>query len=232
MDLHTRLERLGGPIDPASADDIAADLNRGRRAVRRRRTVQTVAGSAFGVAALTAAFAFAGTGPAPNNVPGRAPVVAQASPGNLTLVDYRGPQPKYFTVDKVPDGYFIQNDDEGGLTIAPVAVKNPSPGIDPSKSPMYDPLSLRGKIGIYLELKAYRGELDGEKLTVGDYPAILHPIGPNWQLLLAVSPEVYATLQFDVPLSRAQILELGAGLHVHQEAIDLMAAATGKGPNG
>jgi hypothetical protein len=40
---------------------------------------------------------------------------------------------------------------------------------------------------------------------------------------MSVSPEVYATVQVDVPLSREQILELGAGLHVHREAIERAA---------
>jgi hypothetical protein len=220
MDLHTRFEHLGGPVDPASAEEIAADLGRGRRAARRRRTVQVVAGSAFGVAAIAATFSLVAAGPAPDAGSGRAPAVAQASTGGLTLVDYRGPQPKDFTVDKVPDGFFIQKDDWTGLTIAPVSVRHPGPGVDPSKSPMYDPHQLTGKIGIFLEERAFRGELTGEKVTVGEHQAVLHDIESTRQLVIAVSPEVYATVQVDVPLSRDQIIALGAGLHVHQEAID------------
>jgi hypothetical protein len=94
---------------------------------------------------------------------------------------------------------------------------------------MYNPRDLGGKIGIYLERKDTRGSnADGEKVTVAGHPAIMHPIGPTWQLLISVSPDVYATIQFDVSLSRPQMLELGAGLHVHQEAIDRMAASIGK----
>ncbi|GAA2597013.1 hypothetical protein GCM10010435_90350 [Winogradskya consettensis] len=237
MDLHSRLERFGGPVESASAEDIAADLGRGRSAVRRRRTVQATAGSAFAVAAIVAAVAFVGGTPGTDGVPNRAPAVAQAptgssaatevAPGGLTLVDYRGPQPKDFTIDKVPDGYFVQNDDFTGLTIAPDRFKNPGPDVNPSTEPMYDPRVLTGKIGVYLERKDYRGELSGEKLTVGDYQAVLHTIGTTQQLLMAVAPEVYATIQVDVPLSRDQVLALGAGLHVHQEAINKTAAAEG-----
>jgi hypothetical protein len=218
MDLQSRLERLGGPIEPVPADAIDADLDRGRRAVRRRRTVQTAAGSAFGVAAIVAAVAFTGAHGGVDG-PDRTPAVAQVVPGNLRLVEYRGPQPKHFTVDKVPDGYFIQNDDRTGLTIAPTSVRSRPPGIDPSKAPMYDPRDLTGKIGIYLETKEYRGAVDGEQVTVAGRPAILHPIGPTWQLLISASPKVYATVQFDVALSREQMLELGAGLHVDAEAV-------------
>ena len=225
MDLQTRLERVAGSVEETSVDDIAADLGRGRSAVRRRRTVRTAAGSAFGVAAIVTAVALGG---AVLGGPAGSPGVAASSAGSLRLVDYTGTQPKYFTVDKVPDGYFIQSDDEGGLTIAPDAAKNPGPGVDPSKSPMYDPRDLGGKIGIYVEQKAYRGAVDGEQVTVAGHPAILHPIGPTTQLMISVSDQVWATLQFDVALSREQMLELGAGLHVHQEVIDRMAAATGK----
>jgi hypothetical protein len=228
-DLHTRLQNFAGPIEAAPAEVIEADLARGHRALRRRRTVQTIAGSAFGIAAIVAAFAFTGASMGDGSGTERAPAVAQSATGGLKLVDYSGTQPKFFTVDKVPEGYFIQNDDEGGLTIAPDAVQHPSPGIDPSKAPMYNPRDLGGKIGIYLERKDTRGNnADGEKVTVAGHPAIMHPIGPTWQLLISVSPDVYATIQFDVSLSRPQMLELGAGLHVHQEAIDRMAASIGK----
>ena len=50
------------------------------------------------------------------------------------------------------------------------------------------------------------------------------------QLVVTVAPDVYATIQVDVPLSREQVLELGAGLHVHQDAVDRMAAGAGVVP--
>ncbi len=222
-DLHTRLSRFGGPITAASDETITADVARGHRAVRRRRTVQVAAGSAFTVAALAAAATFGGGG-----VPSPSTPSAATSAAVLRLVDYHGEQPRYFTIDKVPEGYFVQNDDRGGLTIAPDSVKVRPSGIDPSKHPMYDPEMLSGKIGIYLEQKEYRGELAGDTVTVDGKPAVLHRIGATTQLIIAVSPLVYATIQVDVPLTRDQILELGAGLHVHQDAIDRMGRVRGK----
>ncbi|WP_271190192.1 hypothetical protein [Dactylosporangium matsuzakiense] len=222
MDLQSRLERFGGPIQPPTAAHIAGDLDRGRRAVRRRRTALTVAGSVAGVAALAAALAFGG---GPVTTPDRTPPAA-ASYGGLTLVAYQGPQPKHFVIDKVPAGYFVQADDYGGLTIAPDRVRHPSPGVDPSKDPMYDPLDLQGKIAVYVEQQAYHADVSGEPVTVGGFPAILHTVDTTRQLLIKVSPTVFATIQVDVPLTRDQILELGAGLHVSQEAIDRAANAT------
>jgi hypothetical protein len=46
-------------------------------------------------------------------------------------------------------------------------------------------------------------------------------------LLISVSPDVYAGLQFDVRLTEQQMLELGAGLHVDRNVIDRFAAARG-----
>jgi len=228
MDLHTRFQRLGGEIESAAAEVIEADLARGRRAVRRRRTAQTIAGSAFGIAAIVVTFSLTGATLGDSSGTERVPAVVQSTTGGLKLVDYSGTQPKYFTIDKVPEGYFIQNDDEGGLTIAPNSAQNPGPDVDPSKAPLYNPRDLGGKIGIYLERKDSRGAVSGEKVAVGTHRAVMHPIGPTWQLLISVSPDVYATVQFDVPLSREQMLEVGAGLQVRQEAIDRMAASTGK----
>ncbi|MEV6596860.1 hypothetical protein AB0M36_08365 [Actinoplanes sp. NPDC051346] len=219
MDLHDRLERLGGPITPASDEDIAADLGRGQSAVRRRRNIQTLAGGVFGVAAIAAALAFVGGGHAPDSVPDRVPAIAEASPGKLTLVKYRGPQPKNFTVDKVPNGFFIQVSDEAQLIIAPKPGSAASPTPLPSARPV-ETEEMTNKIGIYLESKEYRGELEGEKLTVGKYQAILDPPSVSRQLHLSVSPHTWATVQVAVDLSKDQIIELGAGLHINQELID------------
>jgi hypothetical protein len=239
MDLHTRLDRLAGGIESPSADIVEADLTRGRRAVRRRRTAQSVAGAAFGVAALVAAFAVAG---GPQDAPAdRAPVVAESRTGGLKLVAYSGAQPRNFTVDMVPEGFFIQGDNEWGLTIAPLHPKSPAvnqsagPPLHPSVVPSADfddPSFLLGKIAVYLEATDYRRDVTGEKVTVGQHQAVLHGIGSTQQLLIALSPKVYATIQFDVDLSKAQILEFGAGLHVHQDAIDRVAAQNpSKGAN-
>ncbi|MFI5931892.1 hypothetical protein [Actinoplanes sp. NPDC051494] len=225
-------EDLGGPVEAASEDAIVADLARGRRAVRRRRTAQATAGSAFGVAAIVAAFSFAGPGTAPVGNPNAAPppVVTASASGRLKLVDYRGTQSRWFEIDTVPEGFFIQRDNVAGLTLAPEAARHRPPGIKPSTpaDELYDPEVMTGKIAIYLELKEYRGELSGDTLTVAGKPAVLHPLeGGAQQLILQVTPQVYATIQVDVPLSREQVLEIGAGLHVRQDAVDRMSVAAG-----
>ncbi|MEU4623626.1 hypothetical protein AB0G04_27115 [Actinoplanes sp. NPDC023801] len=224
MDLHTRLQRFGGPIESVPEETVEADVARGRRAAQRRRVVQTVGGSTFAVAAIVATVAFNGAPTGGTGGPSHPPAIVQGTVGNLELVRYEGRQPNNFTIEKVPEGFFIQKDYWGGLTIAPKSVENPAPDVDPSKSPMYDPDDFSGKIAIFLEQKAHRGDISGETVAVGEHRAILHPTGSTWQLLIAVDPKVYATVQVDVALSREQILELGAGLRVHRAAIDRMAA--------
>jgi hypothetical protein len=93
---------------------------------------------------------------------------------------------------------------------------------------MYDPNDMSGKIAVFLQPTWQHEGLTGETFTVGEYQATLHLADTTWQLILAVSPKVNATVQFDVPMSREDMLELGAGLHVRQDAIDRMATSTGR----
>ncbi|GAA1640351.1 hypothetical protein [Actinoplanes couchii] len=226
-DLHSRLTRFGGPVPGVSADTVAADLARGHRAARRRRTARIAAGSAFGTAALAAVVAVLGTTPTTTPDISARPAIG-ATVETLKLVEYRGEQPKYFTIDKVPDGFFVQKDYEGGLTIAPDKARNPAPDVNPSVDTLYNPDDFTGKIAVYLENKFYRGELTGDTVDLGGRKAILHEIGETTQLIISVSDDVYATIQADVPLTQAQLLELGAGLTVHQDAIDRQGRARGK----
>ena len=231
MDLHTRFERLGGPVESASPDLIHADLARGRRAVHRRRTARFATATGLSVVAVAAAFAVTiGTGGGPAGSPG----TAVSTPANLKLVDYRGAQPRYFTIEKIPEGFYIQRDTDSGLTIAPTdpAVANsaaPEPGM--SVAPRDDPQVFTGKIGVFLEHKSDRDAAGSEpsdrKVTVGGRPALLQHNGSVTDLLISVSPDVYAGIQFDVRLTEPQMLDLGAGLQVDRGAVDRFAAARG-----
>lgn len=209
MNLHDRLDRLGGPIDPVSPRDIDADLDRGRRAVRRRRRIQAVAACGLGVAAITAVLGLTVGGPAADTGPGGTLGVTQGAPQRLVLVTYRGPQVPDYALDKVPDGYVVQANDSGGILIAPAT--DPKP----------DALQCTGKICVYLEPKSFHDGASGEKLTVAGHPATLHTLedGHGRQLIIDVSRRVCAIIQVQVPLNRAQIIELGAGLHLSRGII-------------
>ncbi|MFG1996744.1 hypothetical protein ACGFJ7_42880 [Actinoplanes sp. NPDC048988] len=245
-DLRRHFEKIAGPApetNPTTVRALAeADVVRGRRALRRRRTLQSVAGSAFGVAALVAVFAVTTTGGAGESA---APIAADraadrpaARPAaKVQLVAYKGEQPKGFTVDKVPSGWFIQNDDNYSLVFAPEKAKNPGPDVDPSADPIYDPNHFADKIVVMLESKDQSGPgREGKKVKVGDQDGVLlkslqdmTPDGPaptapggdtGWELWVKQPSGIYMIVQVwqGLGLSESQIVELGAGVHVHKGA--------------
>lgn len=240
MDLQDRLGQLAGPAQPPTAAQIEADLGRGRRALRRRRTTQTVAGSVLGVAALVTAFTLgnpaADTGSHPAAV-GDRPSVGAFSKAALRLAAYKGVQPKGFTVDTVPDGWYVQTDNKYNLLIAPDRAKNPGPNVNPSKAPLYDPNSFVDKIGIYLQSRDAGGPRKGTPVKVGDMAGVLvkskpgmTPDGPEspaangdpgWQLWVKQPSGVYLVVQFwqGLALSKSQMIEIAAGVHVHRDAL-------------
>ena len=236
-DLHNRLDRIAGPAAVPTAADVDADLVRGRRALRRRRTVQATGGSAFAVAALVAAVSFTtggGTaaGPGATQAADRPAATAAA----VKLVAYRGEQPKGFTVDTVPDGWFVQQDSSYSLTLAPDRAANPGPDTDPSKDPVHDPQSFVGKIGVMLSSKDQDGPGDGTAVKVGDRNGVLvkspvgeTPDGPlptpadgdtGWTLWVEQPSGAHLLVQFweGLGMTREQMVELAAGVHVHKDA--------------
>jgi hypothetical protein len=159
MDLHDRLARIAGPAAEPSAAEADADLARGRRALRRRRSVRTFGASAFAVAALAAAVTI-GTQTGPTTTPNNAPAQALAT----RLVAYEGKQPQGFTIDKVPAGWEIQGGDAAGLTIAPENAANKSPNV------------YLDKILITLQSKSDHSTPTGTQLDVGGKPGVLDAI--------------------------------------------------------
>jgi hypothetical protein len=228
-------------------NDINADLDRGRRALRKRRTVQSIAGSAFAVAALAAGIAVVGTGNTPaTTAPIAAPSQGQA-PGSIAtrLVAYKGSQPKGYTIDKVPDGWEIQADTTNVLNLAP------KDALDK------DPNSFVGKIAISLQSKDQHEAPKGKKVKVGDGTGVLVPEpeitdptelrlreeakraaiakgGPSaapflvddtandGATLWVKQPNgIYLLVQFweGLGLSEQDMLDIGAGIHVHKGAV-------------
>jgi hypothetical protein len=227
MDLRDHLGNIAGPAAAPDAAIVDADVARGRKALRRRRAGRAIAGSVLGVAALVAGFAVAGPG-----LPDRPPAVTAAR-----LVAYEGAQVKGFTVDKVPAGWFIQSDENYGLSMAPDAAKNPPPGADPSKSPLYDSQDYRDKIVIYLESKDQDGpQRPGTAVKVGDLDGTLvkslpghapgqEPVVPadgdtGWTLWVKLPSGVHVIVQFweGLGFSQDEMVELAAGVHVHADA--------------
>jgi hypothetical protein len=235
MDLHRQFAAIAGPEASPTTEQIDADLQRGRRALRKRRTIQTIAGSTFAVAALVAGVSIVTDHSATTNAPGTSSAATQ-------LVAYTGAQPKGYTIDKVPNGWEIQSDDRYSLILAPKEALD------------QDPNSFAGKIGIMLQSKD-QGAPQGKAVTVGDTKGVLvkepEPDaltaklqeeakrealakgGPSAAPFLADSDAndgatlwvkqpngVYLLVQFweGLGLSEQDMLDIGAGVHVHKDA--------------
>ncbi|GAA2565191.1 hypothetical protein GCM10010435_42360 [Winogradskya consettensis] len=242
MDLRSGLDQVAGPAQEPTDGQVDADIARGRSALRRRRTMQAAAGSAFAAVAVIAAVSFTAThsgSTAPAYTAEGAPTVTASSVpapalGKLDLVAYKGKQPAGFTVDKVPDGWFIQNSDEGSLVIAPedlsTPVDNPyngpkgQPRVEPSVAPLEDPHSFVGKIVVMLQSKDQGAPEGGKKVKVGDAGGVLvgDPAGSDATTLWIEQPnDIYAQVQFwqKIGLTGDQMVEFGAGVHVHKGAV-------------
>ncbi|MFI5938506.1 hypothetical protein [Actinoplanes sp. NPDC051494] len=234
MDLHNRLQHLAGPADETPAGVIEDDLARGRSAVRRNGVVRVAAGSAFAVAAVAAAVSL---GPGLVGGPAEKPPVAAQSAtstasaaSGIKLVSYAGEQPRLFTIDTVPQGFFVQSQNEYHLLIAPEAAKTP----DPARPELADPEDYTYKIGVYLQNKEYISEPAGdEQLTLNGKPAAVRYVhvyegepreGTEvvaTQIFVVQSPHVYLTVQFDAStgLTKEQMIEVAAGINLTPEAV-------------
>ncbi|GAA2531404.1 hypothetical protein [Winogradskya humida] len=237
MDLRSGLDQVAGPAREPTDGQVDADIARGRSALRRRRTMQGAAGSAFAAVAVVAAVAFTAThsgSTAPAYTAEGAPAATASATAELALVAYKGKQPAGFTVDKVPDGWFIQASDEGALVIAP---EDPSTPVDdpwrgpsaqqpvkPSVAPLEDPESFVGKIVVFLQSKDQGAPEGGKKVKVGDADGVLvgDPAGSDGTTLWIEQPnKIYAQVQFwqKIGLTADQMVEFGAGVHVHKGAV-------------
>ncbi|BBH67031.1 hypothetical protein ACTI_37160 [Actinoplanes sp. OR16] len=225
MNLYDGLERIAGPGAAPTPEQIEADLARGRRALRRRRLFQTGGASAFAVAAVAAAVAFATTGaPASSTTTplaeGPAPAVSTLVP--TKLVAYEGEQPDAFEIDRVPEGWVLQGSDEGGLVLAPEGpLADPSTG--PGDAANSDPHSFVGKIAVMLQDTGAPADLGGKKVEVGGNPGVLTKMLDQTDgstLFLQVPDRGYLVIQVwdDLGWGEKQVLEFAAGIHVNENA--------------
>jgi hypothetical protein len=244
MNLRQELDTIAGAEVVTTTEDASADLDRARRALSKRRTVQKLTGSAFAVAALAVGVAIANGGAPAATTPTVANGPGSVSTGVTRLVAYTGSQPKAYTIDKVPDGWEIQADNVYNLVLAP------KDALDK------DPSSMVGKIGVQLQSKDEPGPRKGKKVTVGGLPGVLVPFdyredattrrlkeqakreaiakggpsaapflvpdGTDGATLWIKQPSgVYLQVQFwgGLGLSEKDKLAIGAGIHVHKGAV-------------
>ncbi|MEU8234309.1 hypothetical protein AB0C12_32375 [Actinoplanes sp. NPDC048967] len=188
---------------------------------RHRRTALAVGGSAFAVAAIVAAFSFAGGPGAAGQAqqPADRPAVAAAA---TQLVSYTGRQPKGFSLDKVPDGWFVQADDASSIVLAPRSAAG-GPKVDPSANPLQDPRSFVGKIAVMLQSKDQKEAPAGKAVKVGDHKGVLvkGPDNSDGRTLWVEQPSgTYLLIQFwdGIGLSQDAMVDFGAGVHVEKGA--------------
>lgn len=191
-------------------------------APRRRRVALAVGGSAFAAAAIVAAFSFTGAGTATTGQAPRGDRPAAAAAAT-TLVAYTGKQPKGFSLDKVPDGWFVQADNNSSIVLAPSRVAG-QPKADPSKNPLQDPSSFVGKIAVMLQSKDQKEVPDGTAVTVGDGQGVLvkAPDNTDGRTLWVAQPSgTYVLIQFwdGIGLSQDAMVDFGAGVHVEKGAV-------------
>jgi len=210
MDLQDRLGRIAGQAVPATSAQIEADLARGRRALRRRRTLQRAGASVFAVAALTAVVAY---GAADHSAGGAAPPSAAGSRAVVAtdLVAYTGTQPKGFTIDKVPAGWEIQGVDAFALTIAPVDASDKDPNV------------FTGKIAVMLQSTDDKSTPAGAAVQVGDNPGVLATAqgtdhGKNLWVKEPDGGYLLVQIWDAGGWSQDKIVEFGAGIHVQPGA--------------
>lgn len=192
------LERLAGldSAAPTPSDlTVAADLERGRRAVaHRRRHRATVAGAGLGVMAVIGLGSVA--------LSERAP-----TPPPVDLVAYSGEQPDGFEVARIPAGFVAQGTNPHFFTIARA--------VDTSS-----PQDFRDKLVVMVESGlAAPGRLAGEPVSVNGHPGAIRHTGDGLTLEFHDgSHEVVVQMAASVGLSTAELVDFAEGVTVTADA--------------
>lgn len=212
MDLRTLLDDAAGSETAVAPSVVAADLDRGRRALRRHRAKALgvrgglVAGLALGAVAVASG---QGLGRAPHPAPvtatpGTAPPAVTLPP--TALVAYTGVQPKGYTLAEIPAGYRIAADQRASLTLERVG------------APASDPSSFVDKVAVEQSVDADpRG---GHPVTVGGRPATVVDVGGVSSLYLEQGNGSYLLVQVAEGLNwdDAQLVEFASGITVTADA--------------
>jgi hypothetical protein len=224
MDLQQRLEEIAGPPLPPTIQQLEADLARGRRALRRRRGIQTVASAALAVAALLAGFTFANrTAASPD---GRTAEVPAAAPAT-GVVEYTGEQPKGFTIKTVPAGYTVRSDDNNVVVLGPEGEQGPIPDVDPFRDPEHDAQTYAGQVRISVETTEDMTIGTGTGIKVAGKEGILTkgPTGmptadAGWSVWVLQSAGRWLIVYFGqgFKLSQSEMIEVAAGVTVRKTA--------------
>jgi len=198
-DLLTRLSALGTSPAPVDETTVAADVRRGRRALRRRRAARIAAGGVF-------ALAIAGTGTVLTLQSDHGDSQPAGAP--LRLVDYTGAQPAGFTVATVPSGFVVQGVNSGSLDIT-----------RPDDTSSLD--SFVGKIVVMLQSKDAHFRQVGTRVSVHGHPGYIHQERGGATMLEYVDGrgnDVVVQAWDDLKLTDQQLVQLAEGVTVTSAA--------------
>lgn len=200
-DVIDRLARLTPSPAASPAEDAAADLHRGHRALARRRIKR----AALGGAALTLAVGGAFGGIALTSGNEGAPTV-QAAADNVRLVDYDGTQLPGYTVAKVPEGFVLQGTDQHILAVA-------RPDDHSSIS------DFRDKIVVTLETGTSEGD-GSANTTVNGQPATIATNSEGTTTLKYPYRDLTVVIQMwsTIHLTDEQLVEFAEGVEVTADA--------------
>jgi hypothetical protein len=203
-----------------SPDVVEADILRGRAAWRRRRRRRAVWSSVGSTVAAAVVVGTAivvggvggsdGAGESPAAGPEAAP--AQGPKSGVSLVAYDGEQPNGFTVDLVPDGWYIQPPDhpQYSLTIAP-------------EGDTTSPDAFTGKLVVMLQSKSVGPGLPeaGDPVEVNGRPGMVRDSGSADTLTYDYGNGVYVDVQawHNLGWTDEQMVSFAEGVTVTPDAL-------------
>jgi hypothetical protein len=215
-----------------SAETVDADLARGRQALsrdHRRRTIRrsmaaTTTVAAAAVIALVAT-QLSGGGAAKPHHPATAgqqrgthvgvhhPTVVKPHHRSTTpikLVAYTGAQPKGFTVDSIPDGWFLGGVNQFALTIDPAGDTDVSAD------------DFEGKLAVLTQSRDVNGLGAGRSVTVNGQRGVISDHGKyglnlNYNTASGFGVDIQAPALLN--WSDAQLVAFADGVHVTSDAI-------------
>jgi hypothetical protein len=231
-DITELLKAVAPDIDAQpTATTIDADVARGRAALvrdHRRRTIRRSMATASTIAAgvvIAVVATHLGAAPAHHNAAGahakthtvttnthNAPTV-KAHPHKrspIKLIDYNGKQLSGFTVDKVPDGWFLSTSNQYALLI------------DPNGSTDNDPDAFIGKLAVLTQSSSVHHLPPGTPVTVNGQKGVVSDDGGYATTLTYSDPAGFGVvIQAPVALhwSDDQIVAFAEGVHVTSDAL-------------
>lgn len=213
-DLLDRLAALRVEPAAASADTLAGDVRRGRRALARRRAARGAAGGAFllvagGTTGIVISQHGSDAPPSAHHspAPSRLPASRTPTTTGIQLVDYTGEQEPGFIVKKVPEGYVLQGSNAFSLDIA-------KPG---DHSDLSD---FEHKIVVMLQSKDVRLHKEGTQVSVNGRPGWIREPGDGGVILEYNdgSHNVVVQSWTSLGLTQDQLVELADGVTVTAQA--------------